>query len=92
MVTFLEAMRREPGLVASDVMLAVTTLAFDIAGLEYWLPLSVGAHVIIASRTDVLMATSLIRPDGASMRNRLAGHAGDVAIDAGGRLDGQSRG
>ena len=41
--------------------LAVTTLAFDIAELEYWLPLSVGAHVIVASRTDVLSGDSLIR-------------------------------
>ena len=33
-VSFLEAMRREPGLEASDVLLAITTLSFDIAGLE----------------------------------------------------------
>ena len=43
-VSFLEAMRREPGLESSDVLLAVTTLSFDIAGLEIWLPLSVGAN------------------------------------------------
>jgi len=53
-VSFLEAMRREPGLDASDVLLAVTTLSFDIAGLEMWLPLMVGARIVIASRTDVL--------------------------------------
>ena len=53
-INFLEAMRREPGLDASDVLLAVTTLAFDIAGLEIWLPLSVGASVVIASRDEVL--------------------------------------
>jgi amino acid adenylation domain-containing protein len=53
-VSFLEAMRRQPGLASSDRLLAVTTLAFDIAGLEIWLPLSVGATVVIASRTDVL--------------------------------------
>ena len=53
-VAFLEAMRREPGLDANDVLLAVTTLSFDIAGLEMWLPLSVGARIVIASRTDVL--------------------------------------
>jgi amino acid adenylation domain-containing protein len=53
-VSFLEAMRRQPGLAPSDRLLAVTTLAFDIAGLEIWLPLSVGATVVIASRTDVL--------------------------------------
>ena len=31
-----------------------TTLSFDIAGLELWLPLSVGARIIIASRADAL--------------------------------------
>jgi amino acid adenylation domain-containing protein len=58
-VSFLEAMRRKPGLASSDRLLAVTTLAFDIAGLEIWLPLSVGATVVIASRTDVLDGTRL---------------------------------
>ncbi|HEY9229325.1 MAG TPA: condensation domain-containing protein, partial [Gemmatimonadaceae bacterium] len=53
-VAFLEAMRREPGVTANDVLLAVTTLSFDIAGLELWLPLSVGGRVVIASRADVL--------------------------------------
>jgi amino acid adenylation domain-containing protein len=60
MVSFLEAMRREPGLTSGDVLLAVTTPAFDIAGLEFWLPLTVGAHVVIASRSDVLDGASLI--------------------------------
>jgi amino acid adenylation domain-containing protein len=54
LVSFLEAMRHQPGLAAGDTVLAVTTLAFDIAGLEIWLPLSVGARVVIASRADVL--------------------------------------
>jgi acyl-CoA synthetase (AMP-forming)/AMP-acid ligase II/acyl carrier protein len=59
-VSFLEAMRREPGLTETDVLLAVTTLSFDIAGLEMWLPLSVGAKVVLASKGDVLIGTSLI--------------------------------
>ena len=62
-VSFLEAMRREPGLEASDVLLAVTTLSFDIAGLEIWLPLSVGAKVVLASKADVLVGSRLDRPD-----------------------------
>jgi amino acid adenylation domain-containing protein len=53
-VSFLEAMRREPGLGENDVLLAVTTLSFDIAGLELWLPLMVGACIVVASRDDVL--------------------------------------
>lgn len=44
------AMQREPGLVADDRMLALTTLSFDIAVLELLLPLSVGARVVIAGR------------------------------------------
>ena len=59
-VAFLEAMRREPGLTARDSLLAVTTVSFDIAGLEMWLPLSVGARVVIASSTDVVDANRLI--------------------------------
>jgi amino acid adenylation domain-containing protein/non-ribosomal peptide synthase protein (TIGR01720 family) len=48
-VNFLDAMAVRPGLTASDVLVAVTTLSFDIAGLELYLPLVVGAKVVIAS-------------------------------------------
>jgi amino acid adenylation domain-containing protein len=37
-------------LTRDDVLLAVTTLSFDIAGLEIWLPLITGARVVVASR------------------------------------------
>jgi amino acid adenylation domain-containing protein len=47
---FLTSMRNEPGLVASDRLLAVTTLSFDIAVLELLLPLAVGAQVVLADR------------------------------------------
>jgi amino acid adenylation domain-containing protein/non-ribosomal peptide synthase protein (TIGR01720 family) len=50
LTNLLAAMRARPGLRAHDVLLAVTTLSFDIAGLELWLPLTVGAKVVIASR------------------------------------------
>jgi amino acid adenylation domain-containing protein len=50
-VNFLISMQREPGLVASDRLLAVTTLSFDIATLELFLPLTVGARVVIADRS-----------------------------------------
>ena len=49
-VNFLHSMRREPGLTPDDVLLAVTTLSFDIAGLELFLPLTTGAEVVIATR------------------------------------------
>ncbi len=52
LVNFLASMGREPGLSAADRLLAVTTLSFDIAGLEIWLPLVTGATVVIASREE----------------------------------------
>ena len=53
-VNFLESMRREPGLVEDDVLLAVTTLSFDISVLELFLPLACGARVVVAPRQAVL--------------------------------------
>jgi amino acid adenylation domain-containing protein/non-ribosomal peptide synthase protein (TIGR01720 family) len=49
-VNFLESMCRKPGITADDVMLAITTLSFDIAGLELYAPLIAGARVEIAPR------------------------------------------
>jgi amino acid adenylation domain-containing protein/non-ribosomal peptide synthase protein (TIGR01720 family) len=49
-VNFLCAMQREPGLHKSDVLLAVTTLSFDISVLEIFLPLSVGARLVLVNR------------------------------------------
>jgi amino acid adenylation domain-containing protein len=49
-VNLLSSMRKKPGLDAKDTLLAVTTLSFDIAGLELFLPLCVGAKLVIASR------------------------------------------
>lgn len=50
LVNFLSSMSEEPGLKQEDSLLAVTTLSFDIAGLELYLPLLVGARVILANR------------------------------------------
>jgi amino acid adenylation domain-containing protein len=50
LVNFLDSMRRKPGLKDRDTLLAVTTLSFDIAALELYLPLIVGACVVLASR------------------------------------------
>jgi thioesterase domain-containing protein len=46
----LNAMRRQPGLTDSDILLSVTTISFDIAVLELYLPLIVGAKIVLASR------------------------------------------
>jgi amino acid adenylation domain-containing protein len=49
-VNLLSSMRKKPGLDATDTLVAVTTLSFDIAALELFLPLCVGASLVIASR------------------------------------------
>jgi amino acid adenylation domain-containing protein len=53
-VNLLTSMARTPGLCAQDVMYAVTTISFDIAALELFLPLIVGAKVVIAERDAVI--------------------------------------
>lgn len=50
---FLSAMRERPGIRPNDVVVAVTTYAFDISILELFLPLSCGARVWIADRATV---------------------------------------
>jgi amino acid adenylation domain-containing protein len=66
---FLFTMAERPGLAAGDVLLAVTTLSFDIAMLELLLPLTVGATVVIATRevcTDGQRLGELIATCGAT--------------------------
>ena len=53
-VNLLCSMQREPGLTGEDVLLAVTTFSFDIAGLEIYLPLITGARLVVASSEDVV--------------------------------------
>jgi amino acid adenylation domain-containing protein len=53
-VNLLLSMQREPGLCADDVLVAVTTISFDIAALELFLPIITGACVVIAPRTTAL--------------------------------------
>tara|TARA_R110002072_G_scaffold1983_1_gene16193 strand:- start:21068 stop:30205 length:9138 start_codon:yes stop_codon:yes gene_type:complete len=53
-VNLLASMASEPGLCPDDVLVAVTTLSFDIAVLELHLPLMVGATVVIASRNEAV--------------------------------------
>jgi amino acid adenylation domain-containing protein len=58
-VNFLASMRQHPGIRATDRLLAVTTICFDIAALEIFLPIVSGASVVIASRTVALDAGRL---------------------------------
>jgi amino acid adenylation domain-containing protein len=47
---FLLAMQQQPGLGRDNILLAVTTLSFDISVLELFLPLISGAMVVLAGR------------------------------------------
>jgi amino acid adenylation domain-containing protein/thioester reductase-like protein len=49
-VNLLLSMEQEPGLKISDRILATTTISFDIAVLELFLPLIVGATIFMVSR------------------------------------------
>jgi amino acid adenylation domain-containing protein len=55
-VNFLTSMKHAPGLSATDRLLAITTLSFDIAGLELWGPLVSGGAVVLARREDAVDA------------------------------------
>lgn len=48
LVNFLISMQKEPGMSSADKLLAVTTISFDIAGLELFLPLVSGAEIVLA--------------------------------------------
>ena len=52
LINFLCSMQHEPGLTADDVLLAVTSLSFDIAALEFYLPLIVGATVVVCGQAE----------------------------------------
>jgi amino acid adenylation domain-containing protein len=58
-VNFLVSMSRAPGMTADDVLVAVTTLSFDIAVLELHLPLIVGGTVVIADRDETTDGAAL---------------------------------
>ncbi|WP_163266791.1 non-ribosomal peptide synthetase/type I polyketide synthase [Chelativorans alearense] len=60
LVNFLTSMAREPGFTPQDALLAVTTISFDIAGLELYLPLIVGGKVVIADRAQVQDGFALV--------------------------------
>ncbi len=51
-VNFLSSMTKTPGITRSDSLLAVTTVSFDIAGLEMFLPLINGAKIVLVSRVN----------------------------------------
>ena len=60
-VNLLSSMAANPGLNSRDRLLAVTTFSFDIAGLEVFLPLVVGAQVILANKETAFDGSSLLK-------------------------------
>ncbi|PYF76880.1 non-ribosomal peptide synthetase [Pedobacter nutrimenti] len=48
---FLLSMQAAPGITDQDRLLAITTISFDIAGLELYLPLISGAQIVLADTT-----------------------------------------
>jgi amino acid adenylation domain-containing protein len=69
-VNFLNSMLSKTALAATDTMLAVTTLSFDIAATEIYLPLINGACVVIASRevaSDGVQLAKLLERSGATV-------------------------
>jgi amino acid adenylation domain-containing protein len=62
-VNFLTGMKSKPGLDFADILVAVTTLSFDIAVLELFLPLISGAKIVIADHETTI--------DGDKLKNLL---------------------
>ncbi|MES2703280.1 MAG: amino acid adenylation domain-containing protein [Bacteroidota bacterium] len=61
LVNFILSMQQQPGILASDKLLAITTISFDIAGLELFLPLISGAQVVLVSRQVAKDADKLLQ-------------------------------
>ena len=60
-VNLLSSMRHEPGLTEQDVLLAITTISFDMAVPDLYLPLIVGACTVLVSREAASDAGRLLK-------------------------------
>lgn len=67
---FLYTMMEAPGSTPQDTILSVTTMSFDIFGLELFMPLLNGGRVVIAEREDTL--------DGASLATLIEKHSATI--------------
>ncbi|MEO7216734.1 MAG: amino acid adenylation domain-containing protein, partial [Gemmatimonadaceae bacterium] len=59
LVNLLWSMREKFQLGAMDRVLAITTISFDIAGVDIWLPWLVGATTVVASRAEAASGEEL---------------------------------
>jgi amino acid adenylation domain-containing protein len=60
-VNLLSSMAKKPGLKPCDILVAVTTISFDIAALEVFLPLVTGAKLVLATRPVASDGTELLK-------------------------------
>ena len=60
-INFLISMKNEPGFTEEDILVAVTTISFDIAVLELFLPLITGGKVVIASKDEAIDGNLLLK-------------------------------
>ncbi|WP_085694735.1 MULTISPECIES: non-ribosomal peptide synthetase [unclassified Pseudomonas] len=60
-VNFLRSMTAKPGIGATDRLLAVTSISFDISVLELFLPLVSGASIVLAEREAAADGHALIK-------------------------------
>jgi amino acid adenylation domain-containing protein len=70
LVNLLQSMLKDPGLRKEDTLVAVTTISFDIAGLEIFGPLMCGAKLVLASREEAVdpeMLAELLDSTGATV-------------------------
>ncbi|MDD2962913.1 MAG: amino acid adenylation domain-containing protein [Bacteroidales bacterium] len=70
LINFLLSMQRQPGITEKDVVLALTTVSFDISGLELWLPLISGAKLVMAhadSASDPYKIATAINNSGVTL-------------------------
>jgi amino acid adenylation domain-containing protein len=61
LVNLLCSMRRWFDFNPDDILLAVTTISFDIAAIDMWLPLVTGARIVIVSRFAAADGNALMR-------------------------------
>jgi len=60
LVNVLWAVREEPGVSAADRFVSVSSVAFDISGLEVFLTLTVGARLVLATEQQVVDGAALL--------------------------------
>lgn len=70
LMNFLVEMQKEPGLEEYDRVLALTTISFDISGLELYLPLITGAEIILTdaqTSKDTRLLMEIVKEQGVTV-------------------------